>query len=143
MSVRISLTQLVRSAAMVAATVTVVGCASSSPRPASVQSSASDYVTSVEIAAIGATNAYDLINRLRPRWLRTQAPGSISGGVRSQVIAVYLDGVRLGGLDALRSLSTTGFQSMRYYDATRAATVLRDPGSEPIAGAIVITTNRG
>jgi hypothetical protein len=120
----------------------LVACSSNKPRT-NVQSSSSDYVTSVEIAAVSATNAYDLINRLRPRWLRTQAPGSIGAGVRSQVIAVYLDGVRLGGLDALRSVSTAGVVSMQYYDATRAATILRDPGSEPIAGAIVIKTNRG
>jgi hypothetical protein len=123
--------------------ITLAACSSSSKPRTNVQSSSSDFVTSVEIAAVSATNAYDLINRLRPRWLRTQAPGSIGAGVRSQVIAVYLDGVRLGGLDALRSLSTAGVVSMQYYDATRAATVLRDPGSEPIAGAIVIKTNRG
>jgi len=138
----LSLSQLARRAT-IATAIAIAACASSGKRPPAGQSSSSDYVTSVEITAVGATNAYDLINRLRPRWLRTQAPGSISGGVRNQIVAVYLDGVRLGGLEALRSLSTSGFQTMRYYDATRAATVLRDPGSEPIAGAIVITTNRG
>jgi hypothetical protein len=29
---------------------------------------------------------------------------------------------------------------MQYYDAVRAATVLREVGSEPISGAIVIST---
>ncbi len=128
------------SAAAFSAAVVLGACASSGGSRTTVQSSSADYVTSIEIAATGANNAYDLINRLRPRWLRTQAPGSIGAGVRSQVVAVYLDGVRLGGLDALRSLSTAGIKTMQYYDATRAATVLRDPGSEPIAGAIVINT---
>jgi hypothetical protein len=135
--------RFVCTAAVLLAIASLTACSSSRGARTAVQTSSSDYVTSMEIAAVGATNAYDLINRLRPRWLRTQAPGSIGAGVRSQVIAVYLDGVRLGGLDALRSLGTSGFQTMRFYDATRAATVLRDPGSEPIAGAIVITTNRG
>lgn len=100
-----------------------------------------EHVTSAEIAATPATNAYDLINRLRPRWLQPQRVGSIAGGtIRTQVIAVYLDGARLGGLEALRSISSHGITSMRFYDATRAATVMRDPGSDPIAGAIVITT---
>jgi hypothetical protein len=130
----------VRTAAVLLAISSLPSCSSSRGPRTAVQTSSSDYVTSMEISAVGATNAYDLISRLRPRWLRTQSPASIGAGVRSQVVAVYLDGVRVGELDALRSLSTSGFLTMRYYDATRAATVLRDPGSEPIAGAIVITT---
>jgi hypothetical protein len=102
-----------------------------------------DYVTMTEITATPVSNAYDLVNRLRPRWLQAGRPSSIGGGtVRNQVILVYLDGARLGTVDALRSLSIGGFRSMQYYDAIRAATVLRDPGTDPIAGAIVITTSR-
>lgn len=101
-----------------------------------------DFVGSAEIAATPAANAYDLINRLRPRWLQPQRIGSISAGLHTQVIAVYLDGGRLGGLDALRSISTHGLTGIRFYDATRAATVVRDAGSEPVAGAIVLSTSR-
>jgi len=101
--------------------------------------SSPDYITSVEVAATPVANVYDLINRLRPQWLRTQ-PGSIRDNTRSQVIAVYLDDARIGDIASLRTISTSGVQSLRYYDATRAATVLRNPGSDPIAGAIVITT---
>lgn len=100
---------------------------------------APDYITSVEVASTPVANVYDLISRLRPHWFRTQT-GSIRNNTRSQVIAVYLDEVRLGDIQALRTVSTSGVESLRYYDATRAATVLRNPGSDPIAGAIVITT---
>lgn len=48
----------------------------------------------------------------------------------------------MGDLAALRSISVTGIKTLQYYDAARAATVLRDPGSTPVAGAIVITTTR-
>lgn len=90
----------------------------------------------------GATTAYDLVRRLRPRWLQSSgAPASIAGGrISSQVLLVYLDGNRLGSVEALRSLTSSGIKTMQYYDAVRAATVLRDVGSEPISGAIVITT---
>jgi hypothetical protein len=117
------------------------GCASHASSRTAVRGS-SDYITQSEIEATPASNAYDLVNRLRPRWL-TQGgrAGSIGGGtVRQQVIAVYLDDVRLGSTEALRSLSTGGFKSLRWYDATRAMAVLRDVPREPIAGAIVITT---
>jgi hypothetical protein len=112
----------------------------STARPRTTES-APDYITSVEVAATPVANVYDLISRLRPTWLRTQ-PGSIRGNTRNQVVVVYLDDTRIGDLQSLRTISTSGVATLRYYDATRAATVLRDPGSDPIAGAIVITTTK-
>lgn len=103
--------------------------------------SAPDYITSVEVAATPVANVHDLISRLRPHWLRTEI-GSIRGNTRSQVIAVYLDDTRIGDIRSLRTISTSGVASLRYYDAVRAATVLRNPGSDPIAGAIVIATSK-
>ena len=119
-------------------------CASNTPSTAStVRQASPDYITSVEVNATPATNAWDLVSRLRPRWFQAQQRmGSISGGARTQEIAVYLDGTRMGSLEALKSINSSGIKSLQYYDATRAATVLRDPGSQPIAGAIVITTTK-
>ena len=119
------------------------GCASSGGSNTKVTESSPDRITSAEIEATqGASTAYDLVRRLRPRWLQT--PGgtaSIGGGrITGQVILVYLDNNRLGSIEAMRSLSTSGIKGMQYYDAVRAATVLREVGSEPIAGAIVIST---
>lgn len=118
-------------------------CASTTPGTSNTRTtageSASDYINYAEVAATPVANVYDLINRLRPHWLRTQ-PGSIRGNARSQVIAVYLDDARIGDIQSLRTISTSGVQSLRYYDATRAATVMRNAGSDPIAGAIVIAT---
>ena|SRR2546430_12236483 len=108
---------------------------------ANTRESSPDYITSVEVAATPVTNVYDLISRLRPQWLRTQT-GSIGSNTRSQVVVVYLDDTRIGDLQSLRTISTSGVATLRYYDAARAATVLRNPGSDPIAGAIVITTTK-
>ena len=120
------------------------GCASSSGgTTTNVTEASPDRVTSAEIEAIqGASNAYDLVRRLRPRWLQSSGgTASIGGGrITGQVLVVYLDGNPLGGIDALRQLSSAGIKSMQYYDAVRAATVLREVGSEPISGAIVIST---
>jgi hypothetical protein len=119
----------------------VLGCASSRSSPAATRTSSPDYVTSIEIAGTTASNAYDLITRLRPRWLQPLPAGSL-GSVRSQVIVVLVDGVRLGAQEGLRSISASAVKTMQYYDAARASTVLHEVGSEPIAGAIVITTTR-
>jgi hypothetical protein len=122
--------------------VTVVSLSACASTPANrVSESSPDLVTSVEIDATPVSTAYDLVNRLRPAWLRAGRTGSIGGGaISSQVTLVYLDGIRLGGIESLRTLSASGIRSMKYLDATRAATVLRDPGSEAVSGAIVIST---
>jgi hypothetical protein len=101
----------------------------------------SDVITASQISTSGASSAWDAVQRLQPHWLRPPATGSIGGGTaQSQVILVYLDGHRLGDVSSLRTLSTSGITSMRWLDAARAATVLTDVGSDPIAGAIVIRT---
>jgi hypothetical protein len=115
----------------------------SSSAASNVRASSPDYITSIEVEGTSTTNAYDLIRRLRPRWLQSSAASSIGGGtVRGQMIVVVLDGQRIGGLETLRTIGTTGIKTLQYYDATRAATVVRDAGTDPIAGAIVITTTK-
>jgi hypothetical protein len=118
----------------------LIACASS-PTPGDGARHLSDQVSSGEIASSGATNAYELIQRLRPNWLRSPNIGSIGGGAHSQVIVVYLDGQRLGDIDSLRNLSAVGVTSMQWLDAAKAATVLHEVGSDPIAGAIIIRTH--
>lgn len=128
---------------LIAAPAMFAGCASTpSASPGQVRTSSLDFITSIEVDATPVANAYDLVSRLRPGWLQGERQASIGSGGRMQVIAVYLDGVRMGGLSSLRAINTSGVKSLQYYDASRAATVLRDPGSEPIAGAIVVTTSR-
>ncbi len=131
-------------AALFAVSGGAAGCASSGTTPgAKVTESSPDRITSTEIEATsGAQNAYDLVRRLRPRWLQNGATGSIGGGrIATQALLVYLDGNRLGvAPEALRSLSASGIKSMQYYDAIRASTVLSEIGSDPISGAIAITT---
>ena len=100
-----------------------------------------DRLTTAEILSSNATNAYELIRRLRPQWLRAPGGGSISGGVvQNQTILVYLDGHRVGDLNALSTISVTGVTSMQWLDAARAPTVLNDIPPGAIAGAILIKT---
>ncbi|PYO06445.1 MAG: hypothetical protein DMD30_12580 [Gemmatimonadetes bacterium] len=98
-------------------------------------------ITRAEVTASSATNAYELISRLRPNWLRAQATGSVAGGtVRSQAILVYLNRQRLEDLNALKTIGTTDIDSAEWIDATRVPTVLSDAPQGSIAGAIVIKT---
>src|SRR3990170_7690054 len=101
-----------RQLSLVAAIVVLTACASSTGSGRT-SASSPEHITSVEIATTSATNAFELINRLRPNWLRAPATGSISG-MRSQLVLVYLDGQRLGDLQSLQSLSASGIRSMQW-----------------------------
>ena len=132
--------RLIRAAMIVAATMFAAACASSSgPRT---PSTTSDVITAEEIEASGATNAYELVSKLRPRWLQpARTTSRISGGVVQQpVTLVYLDGSRIGGIEALRGITVFGIRQARWYDADRAQTLLRNVPNDPINGAIVLTT---
>ncbi|MGI9043788.1 MAG: hypothetical protein ACR2GK_06640 [Gemmatimonadaceae bacterium] len=124
----------------VVAVLTLAGCASSSSSPTRVTQSSRDKITSVEIQHTSATSALDLVNKLRPQWLRQAGIASIGSGVRTQVTLVYLDGSRIGGLEALRSIPASGITGMEWIPATRAAIMLPDIGSDAISGVISIST---
>lgn len=100
-----------------------------------------DKITRSEIYSSNASNAYELVSRLRPNWLRPAPTGSIAGGVvRSQAILVYLNGQRLEDLNALKTISADGLESAQWIDASRVQTVLSDVPSGAVAGAIVLKT---
>jgi hypothetical protein len=120
--------------------VLVVACASSGGSSAGSRSSP-DLITRAEINSSNASNAYELIDRLRPNWLRPTATGSISGGAQSQIILVYLDRQRMEDLRGLRTITAASIQSAQWIDAARAPTILPDVPSGAIAGAIVIRTH--
>lgn len=105
--------------------------------------SSPDMITHAEVSASSATNAYELVNRLRPNWLRAPATGSIGGGVIArQAILVYLDRQRLEDLNALKTLSIEGIDSAQWIEASRVPTILPDVPPGPVAGAIVIRTRK-
>ena len=125
--------------ARLVAVVLVAACASSGSGSTESRGSP-DLITRAEIRSSNASNAYELISRLRPNWLRPTATGSISGGARSQIILVYLNGQRLEDLNALKTISAEGLKSAQWIDASRVQTVLSDVPSGAIAGAIVVKT---
>lgn len=102
-----------------------------------------DSITRAEVSASNATNAYELVSRLRPNWLRATPTGTIGGGaITNQAILVYLDRQRLESLDALKTLSVEVIDSANWIDPSRVQTVMPDVPSGPIAGAIVIRTRK-
>lgn len=95
-----------------------------------------DLITREEIAASGATNLYEVVQRLRPAWMRGTSASNLRGGGTS--VVVYQGNTPLGGLEALRQLTTGYAASLRYLEGTEASNTLPGLGSRRVAGAIVV-----
>lgn len=76
-----------------------------------------DYLTAAEIQSEEWRTAYDIVQALRPQWLRKRGQQSILG---SGDIVVYQDDMRLGGPSQLRDIPATLVVAMRYYDGPSA-----------------------
>jgi hypothetical protein len=89
--------------------------ASSRPR------SSRDVLTTEEIrAAVGASDAYSLIQKLRPGWLRVRGDPNVPDTDGSLVIQVYYNGRHAGTVAVLREYEVSQLVSMRWVDPIAA-----------------------
>jgi hypothetical protein len=82
------------------------------------------------------SSLYDLVQEMRPRWLRTQGPDSLIG--RGGQVQVHMDGNRLGGVDALRRLSAHGVTRIQWMAPIDAAARF---GLDHSHGVIIVSTS--
>ena len=118
-------------AILVVATLLLTACAaaqSGAPR------SNPDRISRAEIDQAGPSSAYDLVQKLRPIWLRKRGPTSFT---QEGDVVVYLDGTRMGLRDELRRVRTESLESLEYLDARRATNRF---GAGHVQGAILLRT---
>ncbi len=113
----------------VLATAALAACASapSTPTPNNL-----DRITASEIDAAGVSNVYDLVEKLRPQWLRKRGEGSF---FQQSDVVVYVNNTPVGGPDELRSISSANVESLQFLDP-RQATFRFGPGH--VHGAILL-----
>jgi hypothetical protein len=124
-------------AGALAATVCLAGCASGPGREYA--RSDANLITPDEIAASNASNLYDLVHRLRPRWLQVRAARTFD--MREGEIVVYQGQTYLGHLDALRQMNIDAAYAMRYLDGATASASLPGLVGRRIEAAIIIYTS--
>lgn len=83
------------------------------------------------------TNLYDVVQALRSNWLRQRVSSSASGKV--EVLVVYLDNQRIGGVEELRRIVPSSVSTARYFDPITASARW---GLDHGAGAIYIVTQK-
>lgn len=112
------------------------GCAASSGG----SSGPRDLITEEQILEVADRDhdAYQVVNRIRPQWLRTRGVASLSDP-NPVTPVVYLDGTRFGTIDDLRRLNSNSIREIRYLGATDAQTRF---GLNHSGGALLVTTRR-
>lgn len=128
------------SSAFVATAVLLTLACSSSGR--SSQSNARNrgaVISAEELATTAELDAFDAVRRLRPMWLRTRGPVSLSLQERAGV-RVYINGSRRGQLEELKAFRATDIESITYLSAPEATTRF---GIDHSDGAILVILKRG
>ena len=74
-----------------------------------------DVITAEEIAEFAGFNAREVVQRLRPAWLR--------GRGAADPPVVFVDGIRMGGLEVLNTLQTSQFREIRHRSGPDATTL--------------------
>ena len=94
-------------------------------------------ITPEMLADQPVNNAYEAVQRLRPRWLIERGPSTLASA--GNPVVVYVDNQRLGNVDELRNLAIQLIAEIRYRDASDATTRY---GTGHASGAIEVTTKR-
>lgn len=112
------------------------GCATTPSDGSSASGSSGEVITTEEIRELGRLSAYQVVQRLHPQWLRARGVDSFYS---SNGVVVYLDGQKVGGVDALRRISGPNLEQIQRLDSRQATTRF---GVGHPAGALMVTTRR-
>lgn len=100
-----------------------------------------DELTRAEIMSVDVGNLYDVVNRLRPRWLTAERrAGDRSFGLGTGVV-VYQGQTFLGDVDVLRQWSPSSAYGLKWMDGATASASLPGLGASHVVGAIIIDTS--
>ena len=95
-----------------------------------------DMITREQIEASNYSTALDVVQRLKPRWLRPVRGGGSFGGPPPEAVVV-LDGVRFGDPSSLAGINAMMVDHLEYMTATEATTLY---GTGYMGGAIRVFT---
>jgi hypothetical protein len=91
-------------------------------------------ITAAEMEAAGYTDAFSVVQALRPQWLWTRGTTTVN---LQESIKVYLDGSLMGGPEQLRQIQVRSITSIRFLDGLEATNRW---GLDHGLGAIVVST---
>ena len=116
----------------------LTGCVTQSANPA--RSRSVDVITGPEARETSANDAYEVVQLLRPAWLRSRAAPSLTNP-EATYARIYVDNVPMaGGTRDLRNIAAGDIREIRYISPTDATTRF---GTGHSGGVIMVLTRRG
>jgi hypothetical protein len=100
-----------------------------------------DMISQAEIDPLRTYSVFEIIQRLRPRWLQVRSQQSLSGG-QNQIL-VYQGQMRLGGVEVLSGIRGNELLRLRWLDTSEAVAQLPGIGSLRPAGVILLEMRAG
>lgn len=97
-------------------------------------------ITESEIVSVPSSSLYDLVEKLRPHFVRSHGTTSLNAPPSASFAAVFVDGHPYGDISQLRSLVAAQVQEVQYYDAITAQQRFGLTGGN---GVIDVTIKRG
>jgi hypothetical protein len=124
----------------VAALVAALGAACvRQPEMKNISTSPNSTITEDEIVASHASNAYEVVNRLRgATFLAVRGKNSLDPREPPPEIHVYVDGQGYGGINSLRNIPASQIAMIRFYKGFEAETKF---GNGNVAGVIEVLTH--
>jgi hypothetical protein len=107
--------------------------AASSPAPR--QRKDPNVITEAELASRSSLTARQVIEQLRPQFLRVRGTTTLGNAQTSDVIWVYFDGTRMGTLEVLNNIGAQEIREIRYLSPSEATNRY---GTGHVQGAILI-----
>jgi hypothetical protein len=124
----------IRAATLLLVCVGMLACTGSGRRADG--GSGSNVITVEQMAQYPGANAYEIVQRIRPRFLQRRGQTSISNQ-ESPYPLVYMDGMRRGTIDELRQIPSLILDSIEYISPADATTRW---GTGHTAGVILLTS---
>ena len=96
-----------------------LGCASAA-KQGETSRSARNQLTREELARANSSNLYDAIAKVRPEWLASRGPTSVTNSTPTSA-DIFMNGSMLGAADYLKQLGVIDVSEVRYWDAASAS----------------------
>ena len=101
------------------ASTAVTACASATKQTTS-QPSSRNRLTREQLASANTANLYDAISKVRPEWLSSRGPTSVTNSTPTSV-DVFMNGSMLGKAEFLKEIGVIDVTEVRYWDAASAS----------------------
>jgi hypothetical protein len=111
---------LARALLLLMLTTTGAGACASATQQTQSDGARRNQLTREQLAAANSNNLYDAIAKIRPEWLSSRGPTSVTNSTPTSV-DIFMNGSMLGNADFLKQLGVLDVSEVRYWDAASAS----------------------